>query len=284
MTVAQLERAVARLGFAPSLEGGEALMRDAAERALCEIAAARPRVATATLYHYPAIPLYHEGSDEPFRGTRELRIPSGTVFFARLLGTGGLSLRRGNGYVGYQYKSGDGGQPAVITGEVPNGEGDITLLLVSMKESRLLDLAVYDLPHGSTAPDPSGPTHYDLALLYPDFGALIAPLRDGAGRPLTEDALAGYTLTDGHILSLPAHSAGRLTLVYRKRIPLPTEGELPLSDAEAALVPLYCAAYVLLDEDPDKAAFYLARFREGLLRLDEGGRGAVPYPDTTHWG
>ena len=259
-------------------------MRDTAERAIEELAAARPRVVTATLYHYPTLPLYSESGGEPFLGKKEIRIPSGSVFFARLSGEGTMAFRHGKGFIGYQFRTPLGTQPAVLQGDIPDGDGEITLTLSAGRESRLLNLAVYDLPRGTKAPDPDARPSYDLQEIFPDFGALIAPPRDANGTPLRCDLHVGYSLADGHILTLPAHSAGRLTIEYRRRLSISEGGELPLSDAEAALVPLYCAAYVFLDEDAERAAFYLARFREGVRRLDYEGKGAVPYPDNTQWG
>ena len=78
-----------------------------------------------------------------------------------------------------------------------------------------------------------------------------------------------------------AHADGK---VFHSRLSLPLEGELPLTEEEAALLPLFCAAYVYLEDDPEKAGFYLSRFREGLLRLKEPAGARLPYRDTSRWG
>ena len=125
---------------------------------------------------------------------------------------------------------------------------------------------------------------YDLALLFPAFGGLTAPPTTRDGRMLTEGPEGDYTLAEGHILALSPHAAGDIRLTYRRRLSLPPEGELPLTEEEAALLPLFCAAYVYLEDDPEKAGFYLSRFREGLLRLKEPAGARLPYRDTSRWG
>ncbi|MBO7292424.1 MAG: hypothetical protein J6V07_00650, partial [Clostridia bacterium] len=84
--------------------------------------------------------------------------------------------------------------------------------------------------------------------------------------------------------TLSSHIRGCIRLTYRARLRIPEVGELPLTEEEASLLPLFCASYVYLDDDPDKAAFYLARFREGLARLAADTAAPHPFRDSTRWG
>ena len=284
MTVAQLERAVARLGFAPSIEDGGPLLRDAAARALDELGAVRPRLRTVSLYHLPSPPLYAEGGAELVRGEKTFSLPAGHSFFLRVLGRGALAVTRDGVEALYPFTGREDGLPTVLGGALPSGEGALRFRLFGEGGLRLLAFAVYDGLFDGTPPDPFGGRSYDLSLLFPDFGGLLSPPTAEDGRTLSEGAAADYTLEEGHILTLSSHIRGCIRLTYRARLRIPEVGELPLTEEEASLLPLFCASYVYLDDDPDKAAFYLARFREGLARLAADTAAPHPFRDSTRWG
>ena len=109
-----------------------------------------------------------------------------------------------------------------------------------------------------------------------------------SGKPVYEQLIEGiggdYSLRDGYILTIYRDLPCRIELSYRRTLTLPTVGKIPLTDEEAALLPLFCAAYVFLDDDPEKSAFYLARFSEGLRRLSRESAAPTYYRDTTGWG
>ena len=284
MTVAQLERAVARLGFAPSIEDGGALLRDAAARALDEIAAAHPRLRTVTLWHLPSPPLYHEGSTRPLRGERTITLPEGASFRLSVTGNGTFTATRDQKNATFSFYAPDGTSPATLGGSLPAGRGSLTLRLRAEGSYRILSLAVYDEVYEGLPPDPLAPRAFELSELCPSFGALAAPPESLTGRPLCEGATGDYTLEEGRRLLLSPRTSGAIRLTYRAALPLTEEGELPVTDEEAALLPLFCAAYVYLDDDPEKASFYLARFREGLRRTAPVPPGTRPFPDRTKWG
>lgn len=284
MTLAQLEAATARLGFTPSLDDGGELLRDAAARAIGEVALARPRITRASLWHYPEIPTYCEASTEPEAATRVITLGGGSAFHLRIVGRGRLLIERGSIRKEYGFSAPEGGAPAILGDALPTGEGSIRFRIEPYEPFRLLSFAVYEGAYAGIPPDPLLPKEYNLRSYFPDFGALVGPLSGDNGALLTEGAGGDYTLRDGYILAIHRKTPCRIELSYRRTLVLPLSGKLPVTDEEAALLPLYCAGYVFLDDDPEKAAFYLARFSEGLRRLS---REAIPpksYRDTTGWG
>lgn len=284
MTLAELERAVARLGFVPSLEDGGELLRDAAGRALDEIAAFCPRLTSGSVWHLPSVPTYCEESCELQTGEKTISLPHGYSFFLRVSGGGRLTVHQGGEEREFPFSTGEGEPPALLGANLPSGRERVVFRF-SGAAYRILTFAVYDTLFAERPPDPSGERRYDLATLFPSFGALSAPPRTKDGRTLCEGEGADYLLEDGHVLVLGPHTRGDIRISYRRRLSLPKEGlPLPLTDEEAALVPLFCAAYVLLDDDPEKAGFYLGRFHEGLARIRREGRAAHAYRDTNHWG
>lgn len=284
MTLAQLEAATARLGFTPSLDDGGELLRDAAARALGEIALLRPRITRATLFHYPDIPLYSETGGEVETTERQILVESGDAFHMRLVGRGKVTVQRGTKKSEYSFSAPEGSNPFVIGGIVPSGEGKISFLIQPYAPFRLLSFAVYGGTYAGVPPDPTVPKEYYLPTYFRDFGALVGPLTDEGGNILREGVGCDYTLRDRNILSINRSTPCRIELNYRRTLDLLATGELPITDEEAALVPLYCAAYVFLDDDPEKATFYLARFSEGLRRLSRETSAPMRYNDTTGWG
>ncbi len=284
MTLAELRASVGRLGFAPLGEDMDGLVRDAAVCALDEIAAVRPRLVTASLWHLPTPPLYAEGSVRPTSGEKTISLPHGRSYFIRIAGHGRVLLTRDKSRWEEAFHTEEGEAPAVIGGNLSGKDGPLTVSILAEGSYRLLSLAVYDSEFASLPPDPLAARGYDLAALFPAFGALAYPPRTKDGRTLLEGEEGDYTLHDGHILLLSGHAAGEVRITYRKRLSLPEEGELPLSEDEAALLPLFCASYVYLEDDPDKATYYLSRFREGLRRLSSPAGNVHRFCDVLGWG
>lgn len=285
MTVAQLEAAVARLGFAPSIDDGGELLRDAAERAIAEILAVRPRIGRLILRHLPETPLLAVASPKEIRGEKTFSLPEGGSFYLESVGEGHLTVARGTQKKDYPLSAGLRGGVTVTVGALPTAEGSVTLRVSGGAGFYLPVLAVYASPYATAAPpiSPFGTSDYDLSALAPDFAGLEGAPRLSDGTPLCEGEEGDYTL-DGSILHLAPRRACEIRLSYRRRLPLTREGKIPLTDEEAALLPLFCAAYVFLDDDPDKATFYLARFREGLAAILPPREAVTAFRDVMGWG
>ena len=284
MTVQQLERAVCALGFVASVEDARPLLLEAAARGLQELAVACPRIGSATLWHLPSPPLYSEGSIERLTGEKTFSLPSGASYLLRLAGRGEVVFSRGGESLALPFSSREGEEPALLGGTIPGKNGAFTVRIRAEGGWRLLTLAIYDTVFPTLPPDPFGRRRYELSELIPDFGALVLCPEDENGRALVEGPSADYTLEDGHILSLPPHTAGKILLRYRRRLTLSEAGELPISEEESALLPLFCASYLLLEDEPEKASFYLSRFHEGLLGLQASKLSPTPFRDVNRWG
>ena len=178
MTVAELEAAVARLGFSPSIEDGRELLLDAAERALGEIASVRPRVATATLWHLAERPLFRMTLLEEIEGEKRFSLPAGASLYLETLGTGRVSFRRGEGHLTLSPAS-TPGRATVTADALPDGEGCIECTLHGVRGFRVPMLAVYLAPYTADDPprSPSQARSYPLDKLFPEYLELCEPPR-----------------------------------------------------------------------------------------------------------
>ena len=284
MTVAQLERAVAHLGFTSSLEDGGELFREAASRALGEISAVRPRLGTVSLWHLPIKPLLLSGSTESVTGEGEYLLPAGGSVFLRVHGQGDVLIETTLKTYTYPFLAGWGERPTVITHCCREGEATRNLRIRAGSGYRLLTLAVYAERFEKSPPDPIAPIEYDLSQLIEDFAELSSPPTYPDGEALREGADGSYTCPEGHRLRLSIPTATEVHIHYRRALKLPESGELPLGEEEASLLPLFCAAYVFFDEEPERSSFYLARFREGLAAIAPREERVASFRDTTGWG
>lgn len=113
-----------------------------------------------------------------------------------------------------------------------------------------------------------GYADYDMRTLCEDFLAFGAPVA----------SVADYRIREGHILSLPTGFTGKVTVFYEPVLPTYAEGcsdeVIPLPDDLARLLPLLCAASVFLDEDPDRAAYWLQSYFTEARAVKEKRRPA----------
>ena len=132
---------------------------------------------------------------------------------------------------------------------------------------------VYDLcsfdsitdPNESSIPLYSKNREYELKNLIGDFHSVLGLPKDEDG-----NAIEGSNIC-GSILKIPYGYSGEINLDYRVCAPTVSSDEadedIGVPKEIEHLVPLLCAAYVWLDDDAEKAQYYMSLYREGMAAV-----------------
>jgi len=100
----------------------------------------------------------------------------------------------------------------------------------------------------------AGYADYDMAEKVSDFLSFASPVC----------STGDFLISEGHILSLPTDYSGKVTVLYHPMLPRYRKGDeaktIPLPDDLVRLVPLLCAASVSLEDDPERASFFLQSY------------------------
>lgn len=260
MTHNQLKNAVIRLGFETGLDDDGALA-PALSRAMYTVYLDRPvrRTVRISVPKSNATLIISEFTHTP--GEDERFILSGCAYSFRVSGKGRYTLRKGAVEFTEEFDS----DMTEIKG-MNSPKDEITF-------SGEYAYAVYSLASHSAlnGPDKSdipiyGESHkIDLVSRYGDFLAPDSEPRDSRGAPIE-----GSAIKDG-VLSLPYDFSGELTLTYR-RCPVVPSGDdkdekIDIPSETEELLPLLVASYLWLDDDPEKAQYYLSLYKDGISTL-----------------
>lgn len=131
------------------------------------------------------------------------------------------------------------------------------------------DLAVFEKRFSSANSDIpviNGSKEYIISDMVSDFLSLTKAPEDIYGRPL-----ACYSCEGGKLI-LPYDYSGEIT-VYYNRQPAEIIGEsenevIDIGNECRHLLPLLTASYLWLDDDADKAQYYMALYKEGMTRIN----------------
>ena len=156
--------------------------------------------------------------------------------------------------------------------------GDIKLTFTSDYGLSVRAVALYDEVRGASAEDvPAFSTFYtyDVAKIVDDFLSFSSnPVREekGYGR-----LMGGYNLEDQSRLILPHDESGVYRVVYNRRPNAIKETTSPSTDPNvidldeelASLLPLLSAAYLWLEDEEEKAQYYMALYRERSVLVEQ---------------
>lgn len=294
MTVAELYNSVAELGFEDSLESNSRFVY-AANRALLQVNALRPATSSYIINHKPMPNALTDASFEPIAKYNDISYIAnrakayyfecdgiGTVYFEReVLGDwvefNHIELTDSKGFKAYR---------GFIKDSIGNFVDEpVRIRFAGEYVYSVRSVAMYEYlysPNFEDIPANEAFTRYDIKELTTDFLSLSAPLIvEGADfTRLTQ----GYDIEDGHIVLLPYNAQGLFRVTYN-RIPtiIKDEGEsakddsvIDLAEDLCALLPVLIASYILVDDDPEKAQYYLSLYQERAIDIERRNRNAVP--------
>lgn len=252
MTFNQLTEAVAHLGF----EGGgmdPATLLAAACRAVEMIYSDRASVGRLCFDVYkPTLCLLRRELRHSAGGSESFPL-QGRSYVFRVSGKGEYTLTDGGATVKRGF---DGGQ--TVKGRLKEG-GSICFMGENPYTVRGFACYMEDFS-GEEIPEPRRYRDHVLSNKVPDFAAFVSGAEDERGQ-----AIAGSSLRDG-IVSLPFDFSGCVVIRYKRRAPTifaeDADKEIDVPPDTVAMLPLATAAYAWLDDDPEKAQYYMSLYRE----------------------
>lgn len=124
---------------------------------------------------------------------------------------------------------------------------------------------------------------YVLKDFAPDFLGICDKIKNGDGEEIEGASVCGGTL------AVPYEYEGEITVKYRCSPPEVTQDstdtELDIDPELAYLIPLLTASYVWLDDDAEKAQYYMTLYRNGMASLKMYSTRCLDskYENVTRW-
>lgn len=124
---------------------------------------------------------------------------------------------------------------------------------------------------------------YKLTEYFPDYAALVDIVRDKDGKAINDASVCSDRLL------LPYEYVGEVNVRYRVAAPdvsgLGPDDEIKIDRELIHLIPLLAASYVWLEDDADKAQYYMSLYRDGMAALKVYDTRCLDtaYTDTTGW-
>ena len=266
MTLKELMNSSAALGFMDGVED-TALFYEAAQRALDILFTDKAITRTVTVHKITPelnrlIPEYrHNGSDKSLT----LKVCGAALSFTTV-GTGKYTLLFGDKSSSVEF-SGTEEHRIILDG------GEAILTFYGKHSFRARDIAVYSSTVSDKEEDvPLYDELYtvDMRALFDDYLSLYGEAYDKFGK-------AKYVYEKGGLVYTSCALSGEITLTYRRKAPkvrdTGLDAPLNLPPECEALLPFLISAVLLLDDDSDKAQYYMALYRDMLTSQTVIGLG-----------
>ena len=204
---------------------------------------------------------------------------SGKAYSMRLYGEGAILIGNSKKEIIHEFN---------CNGDYFKGfiDGDESISFYGGLSYTVCNLVTFDeiySPDPEDIPDGDERTVIDLRKLLPDFLAFDS-MPTGSDCELVTDVM----LYDGKI-SFDAKFSGEVSLVYRKRALTPSldtpDARIDIPDEYAHLLPFMAAFFILLDDEPEKAAIYREMFQEAITKTErvKTEMNTSCYLDTNGW-
>lgn len=292
MTVSELYVQTAKLGFEDSLEDGKNFYHSA-NRALLQVSLVRPAIGSCVINHHP-LPNLLGDLFSPVQRVADLCFEAAgakSFYFEA----------DGNGHCVVEMEA--DGEWTIISdivlasanrefkpyrGFVKKGNefapGTVRLRFIGEYLYQVRRIALYGALYSAEKADIpafSPFVSYSLPELAKDFIDFAMP-------PIEEDdghtkAGLGYAIEGKNIL-LPYNKSGVVRVLYRKKpksIEYRSDPEkdgtvIDLDEELCTLLPILVAAYVWLEDEEGKAAYYMDLYRERAAQIERKSRNAAP--------
>jgi hypothetical protein len=303
MTVSQLYNSVAQLGFEDSLEDEKRFVF-AANRALLQVNALRPATSAYVINHKPMPNKVHNANFESIEKTDDLCFCAENVksYYFEVDGNGAVyievqSENSEEWTVANVIEFATAGKFKAYKGFI-NLDGQFISTAVRLRftgqyKYSVKCVAMYEHLYSENEKDiPAYEPYsrYDISVLANDFLSLASPpLIETNGEYYTHN----YNVENGRIILLPFDIKGIFKIIYNR---LPKEIEntgaasqnqevIDLDEDLCALLPILIASYVWVDDEPEKAQYYLALYRERAADVERRIYDATPVPiiNTNGW-
>ncbi len=258
MTYNEIRAEVLALGFETEIENEERL-KLATRRALNLIFTERPLYKTLELYKSPNVPILKLQDFSHKGGVVDTIEFSAKSFSFTPHGKGSYRITDENGVTTEDFVGED-----VVRGFL-HGSGKIEFL--GDYFYTVSGLAFYDELYGESVadiPTASDFKEYDIKRHAPDFLCSVSSPEDRDGNLIKNSEITGG------ILKIPSEYSGVIRLTYKASAPLLSndgEQEITLPEGCSHLVPLLTAAYFWLDDDAEKAEYYMSLYREAMIAV-----------------
>lgn len=277
MTLNDIKKEVAVLGF-ENESAIDSSIECAARRALATIYTEHGVHAVGSIYQNSPVPIKHLPMIIHTAGKDEV-IELGDCSYAFVIsGVGTFEISDDLGVRTQDFDT----RSTYLFGRI-NGSGEIRF--TGEFRYTVYDLCIYDekFADGEAPPRCGRMREYALDEYLPDFLFCSSLPTDARGIEI-----AGASISSGRLL-VPYDYVGQIVIKYRKRAP---EVSINVPDAPLdvpteleQLVFLLTAAYVWLDDDADKAQYYMSLYRDGMSVLKVYARSGVDtaFTDVARW-
>lgn len=278
MTLRELQNDVAALGFASLTDYGISLL-SSANRALRLIFSESRITATARILAMNPPVIRYIKSAVHIGGCTETLPLEGRAYSLIANGLGTVTVRDKTGVRTYELTGGKKRLYGFTEGAAEiRFEGEYGFAVSSFyMYGEIFGDSEADIPDGTDR------HFYDVRRSISDFAAFSGPARTEDGRILNN-----VMLSDGKLI-IKGESNQAIFIEY-KRTPRKITGAnddeiIDIPSELEGLLPLLTAAFMWLDDDEEKAQYYMQLYREFKSRIPDPGRpgGSDDYIDTNRW-
>ena len=294
MKVSELYNHVAQLGFEDALESEERFY-NATNRALLQVNTIRPAIKAHSINHTPLPnvlgnntfqPVQHEGDTDVYFIAEGIK-----AFYFEVDGEGEARIERWDESAGWDEEAllekrfSENGTFKAYRGFV-KADGEFIKGIVRLRFSgdafySIRNVALYKEVYSTSDVDkiPAFEPYvrYDMSKLADDFLSFeSAPIREG----MPYEAMNQDYEIEGNTVLLPYGENGCYTVRYKRR-PKKVDADsydsvIDLDEDLCALLPCLVASYVLAEDEPSLAQYYLSLYREQVSILDARMKKVAP--------